>query len=676
MLLKSSFLGTWKHSRWKKCLKHFTTLQQVPKFCHSRIVSTNILITQHVKTGELEAARHLFDGMPFRTVVSWNTMISGYSKWGRYDEALTLASCMHQCNVKLNESTFSKVLSSCAHSGSFCYGKQVHCLVLKSGSDNFDLVGSSLLYFYASCSKIEEAKQVFDELHDTNELLWSLMLVGYVQCNMMSEALDVFTKMPTQDVRAWTTLISGYAKSENGCKRVLELFGWMRSSKVLPNEFTFDCVIRACGRLGVLCAGKVVHGLLIKYGFEFDKSVGGAMIEFYCSCEVIDDAKRVYQNIGNTSSSVSNALIGGLIEVGRIEEAELIFGELTETHPISYNLMIKGYAMSDQIQKSKRLFEQMSTKTIISTNTMISVYSRNGELDKALNLFEETKGERNSVTLEFNDQGKLLHAHLIKTPFESNVYVGTALVDMYSKCGHLTDAQTSFGCIFSPNVAAWTALINGYAYHGLGSKAMSLFESMLDQGVAPNAATFVGVLSACSRAGLVDEGMRIFHSMERCYYVTPTVEHYTCVVVLLGQSGHLKEAEEFIKKMPIQADGVIWVALLNACWFWMDMEMGQSVADKLFNLDPKPTSAYVILSNIYAESGRWGKKLKMRDRLKSLEVKKDPGFSWIELNNRVHMFSVGDRTHPHSNSIYCTLEHITATDSVVRLNCFYNSVEG
>ncbi|XP_061373450.1 pentatricopeptide repeat-containing protein At4g02750-like [Gastrolobium bilobum] len=550
------------------------------------------------------------------------------------------------------------------------------------------------------------------------------MLAGYVQRDMMGDALDIFEKMPARDVAAWTTLISGYAKREDGCERALDLFGCMRrSSEVLPNEFTLDCVIRICARLRVLYPGKVVHGLCIKDGFDLDNSVGGALIGFYCDCDAIDDAKRVYESMGREAClNVTNSLIGGFISTGRIEEAELVFYELRETNPMSYNLMIKGYAMNGQFEKSKRLFEEMSPKNLTSLNTMISAYSKNGELGEALKLFDKTKGERNSVTwnsmmsgyilngqhkealklyvtmrrlsvdysrstfsvlfracscLGSFQQGQLLHAHLTKTPFQANVYVGTALVDFYSKCGRLADAQRSFISIFSPNVAAWTALINGYAYHGLGSEAISLFRSMLVQGIVPNAATFVGILSACSHAGLVGEGLRIFQSMERCYKVTPTIEHYTCVVDLLGRSGHVKEAEKFIIQMPIEADGVIWGALLNASWFWKDMEVGERAAEKLFSLDPNPISTFVILSNMYAMLGRWGQKTILRKRLQSLELRKDPGCSWIELNNNIHLFSVEDKTHPYSDVIYATVEHITATiNSIIPFTCLYSSNGG
>ncbi|PSS28799.1 Pentatricopeptide repeat-containing protein [Actinidia chinensis var. chinensis] len=612
---------------------------------------------------------------------------------------------MHRSHMRLNETTFSTVLSVCARLRSLHDGKQVHGLVLKSGSESSKLVGSALLYFYANCFEIKEAKQVFDLLHEGNELLWSLMLVGYVQCNLMSDAMDVFNRMPACDVVAWTALISGYLKSEDGCEKALQLFLVMRETgEVPPNEFTFDCVLRACGRVGDVREGRIVHGLLIRYGFEFEHSIGGALIDFYCICKAMDDAKRVYDRLVNPCLNASNALIEGLILMGKVDEAETIFDGLTEKNSVTYNLMIKGYSLSGRVDDSERLFSEVPQRTILTLNTMISVYSRNREIDKALELFDKTKGERDPVTwntmisghiqsaqheealrlyvsmrrlsigqtqstfsvlfhacscLGSLQQGQVLQAHLIKTPFESNTFVGTALVDMYCKCGSIDDAQRAFIRISYPNVAAWTALIIGYAHHGFCSEALLLFDNMLEQGVDPNGATFTGVLSACIRGGMVNEGMKFFRSMEKSYSITPTLKHYACVVDLLGRSGRLQEAEDLIKEMPIEADKVVWGALLNACWFWMDMEMGERVAEKILDLDPNSISAYVITSNMYAGLGRWGEKMMMRKILRRLEVKKDPGCSWVELNNKVHVFSVEDRIHPHCNVIYTTLEHLT-----------------
>lgn len=672
-------------------------------FTYKVIKSTNMVLTRHFQSGQLEHARRLFDEMPERTVVSWNAMISGFSKLGKFNEALSLLSLMHRSNEKLNETTFSSALSVCGRDRSLVEGHQLHGLVLKSGFENFEFVGSSLLYFYASCCDIGKARKVFDELHESNELLWSLMLVGYVQNNLLNNALSVFDKMPCRRVVEWTTLISGYSKTDDGCKMALKLFRSMRS-EADPNEFTLDSILRSCGRSGALPEGKAVHGLLIKLGFEFELSASGALLDFYCNTEVIGDAKKIYDTLENPCLNISNTLIGGLVKMGRIKEAELVFSGLIARNPVSYSLMIKGYALSGQVEDSKRLFLEMPARGLICLNTMIHVLCKTGEIHEALELFGEIKGKGSPVTWNSmisgyieNDQhenaiklyidmrrlsisqtrstfsallracsclgalqqGEQIHCQLTKTPFEFNVYVGTALVDMYSKCGRIADAQASFMRISNPNVAAWTALIYGYALHSLGSEAILLFEQMLDQGINPNAATFVAVLSACTGAGLVNEGMKIFRSMERVYGLAPSLEHLTCVVDLLCRSGLLLEAEELIKEMPFKADEILLITMLNACWSWMDIDMGERVAQKMSALDPRPVSACVLMSNLYSALGKWGQKTEARKILRELEVKKDPGCSWIEINRRTHIFGVDDRTHPCCNMIYATLKHLT-----------------
>ncbi|XP_072966736.1 pentatricopeptide repeat-containing protein At3g53360, mitochondrial-like [Typha angustifolia] len=646
--------------------------------------------------------------MSRRTVVSWNAMISGYAKWGRNEEALDMVSHMHRDGVRLNETTFSSVLGTCARSNSFDAGKQIHCLVLKSGSEDFELVGCALLNLYTSCFDIHAACRLFELLHCRNPLLWSPMLVGFVRCNLMDDALHFLERMPTQDVVSWTALISGYARSADKCRKALELFLHMKESgNAVPNEFTYDSVLRTCAKLGFLNYGKMIHGCLIRCGFGSDKSIRGSLIDLYCNCDAVKDAMLVYDQLDDPCLSISNALLGGLISIGRIRDAELVFSQMVEHNPASYNLMIKGYALDGRIVDSKRLFEKMPCKNIVSVNTMISVCHRSGEFEEGSKLFEHIKEVKNTVTwnsmisgyiqneqpsealklfavmrrssIECSrstfsalfracagigtlEQGKMLHAHLSKTPFDSNVYVGTSLVDMYSKCGSIGDARTAFSHIISPNVASWTSLINGLAHHGRGVEAILQFGRMLKHRIHPNAVTFVGLLLASSRAGMVDKGMRFYYSMQS-YGLVPSLEHYACVVDLLGRSGRLSEAEEFIHEMPIEADTVVWVALLTACWFSMDLEAGQRVADKILCLDTKHMPAYVIMSNIYAKLGRWEDVVEVRKRLRGLNVKKDPGCSWIEVNNTVHVFSVEDRNHPQRDDIYVILEDLVANVS-------------
>ncbi|KAL6581454.1 hypothetical protein OROMI_007377 [Orobanche minor] len=699
MLDPSSLSGTLQKKHFSKYPIHHSPNKDV--------VSANKAITSSCKTGDLNHARQLFDSMPGRTVVSWNTMITGYSKWNMIPEALSLISLMHNSNVKPNETTFSISLSVCGRVQSLNNGKQVHGLVLKSRHERFKLVGSAMLYVYANCCQIGDAWKVFDELSKENELLWSLMLVGYVECNLMREASKVFDEMPRRGVVEWTTLISGYVKSEDGCKKALELFKMMRQTcEDLPNEFTLDSLVRGCSTLGDLLVGRSIHGLIVKSGFEHECSISGALICLYSRCESVDDALLVYDNMPDPSLDNANNLIGGLLNSGKVKEAKSIFINMSKKNPVSYNIMIKGYAMCGRFEDSKKLFMQMPVKILSSLNTMISAYAKNGEIDKALGLFEEAKDEKSPVTwnsmisgyiqnshhqnalklyitmhrssvsqtrstfsilfhacacLGSLQYGQQLHAHLSKTPFISNVYVGTSLIDMYSKCGSISDANTAFKCIVSPNVAAWTALINGHAHHGSGRNTISRFSLMLEYGITPNAATFVAVLSACARSGLVSMGMKYFRQMKECYNITPTLEHLTCVVDLLGRSGLLHEAEELIENTKIKIDEILLISLLHSSWFLMDMGLGERVVKKMFALDNpsgRVSSACVIMSNIYSGFGKWGKKMKVRDVLRELGGKKDPGCSWIDVDNRTHVFCVDYRKHSDSDVIYATLESL------------------
>ncbi|KAL1565522.1 putative pentatricopeptide repeat-containing protein [Salvia divinorum] len=650
----------------------------IPPTQAAAIIHTNKAITLSCQNRDLDHARQLFDGMPQRTVVSWNTMITGYFKWNLTTDALGLISLMHHSHVKLNETTFSVSLSVCGRAQSLTDGKQVHGLVLKSGYQRFELVGSGLMYLYANSRRISDARKLFDELHEENDLLWSLMLVGYVECNAMAEAEVIFHQMPRRGVVEWTTLISGYMRSEAGCGKALEAFKMMiDGGEAVPNEFTLDCVVRGCGKMCDLMNGRVIHGLVVKLGFEDECSIGSALVFLYCSCESVDDAMDVCRHMSCRSVRDLNELIKAYARCGRVEDSKRLFMETPLESLSSMNTMISVYARNGEVGKALDIFEKAKLEgSPISWNSMISGYIHNDHHENALDLYLTMCRSSISPTastfsvllhacacLGSLQQGRVVHGHLAKTPFSSYVCAGTALIDMYSKCGSIAGARDAFSCISSPNVAAWTALINGHAHHGLGLDAVSLFGLMLESAVTPNAATFVAVLSACARAGRLDDGVAIFRSMSEVYGVTPTLEHLTCVVELLGRSGLVREAEEFAESMPVAADKIVLTTLLHASWSWMEVEVAERTTRRLRALDASSAAACVIMSNVYSGTGKWGEKAEAREALKRQGVTKDPGCSWIDVNSRSHVFSVSCRNHPNSNMIYATLESLRLNGS-------------
>ncbi|PVH35139.1 hypothetical protein PAHAL_7G111800 [Panicum hallii] len=653
------------------------------------------------------AARRLFDGTPGQSAVSWNAVIAGHARRGSVLDALDAAARMHCAGLSLTEATFASVLGACARGRRLSAGAQVHGQVIKSGFQNFPIVGASLLDFYSSCSDLRATRALFESLHQKNELLWSPMVVAFVRFGLLGEALDLLERMPApRDVFAWTAVISGFAKGTTKCCiRALDLFvRFLADDGVIPNEYTYDSALRACVKLQELDFGRSVHGCLIRSGFQSEQLITSALVDLYCSSDALDDALLVYNDLEMPSLITSNTLIAGLISMGRTEDAKMVFSQMPEHDSGSYNLMIKVYAIDGRLEDCRRLFEKMPRRNMVSLNSMMSVLLQNGRLEEGLKLFEQIKDERDTITwnsmisgyiqndqpsealklfvvmcrlsigrspstfsallhacaaIGMLEQGKMVHAYLCKTSFDSNGHVGTALTDMYFKCGCVSDAQSAFGYITSANVASWTSLINGLAQNGHWLEALVQFGRMLRHHVNPNEITFLGLLIASARAGLVNKGMKIFHSMEN-YGLVPTMEHYTCAVDLLGRTGRTREAEKFICEIPVAADGVVWGALLTACWYSMDLEMGEKVARRLFCMGTKHRSAYVTMSNIYAKLEKWEDVVKVRTRLRSLNAKKEPGCSWIEIKDIVHVFLVDDQNHPERDKICLMLEDLVS----------------
>jgi pentatricopeptide repeat protein len=305
-----------------------------------------------------------------------------------------------------------------------------------------------------------------------------------------------------------------------------------------------------------------------------------------------------------------------------------------------WSAMITGYALSGNSREALKLFYQMQL-----TNMKPDLATVKSLVPACAHL----------AALQ---PGTWMHGYLIKSGFESDVSVGTALVDMYGKYGSIDMARKLFDIMHERDVVSWSAIIAGYGMQGYGENALELFSQMQKTGLSPDHVTFVCVLSACSHAGLLDEGWQIFDSMVRDYDIMPSVEHYACMVDLLGRVGRLDDAEDFIKKMPLKPDAGVWGALPGACRIHCNVELGGRVAEQLFYLEPDNAGHYVLLSNMYAAAGSWDDVAKVRTMMKDKGLKMTPGCTLVEINNRVHQFIADDRSHPHSDEIYATLKSL------------------
>lgn len=518
------------------------------------------------------------------------------------------------------------------------------------------------------------------------------------------------------NVFSWNSVIADLARSGNSVE-ALRAFLSMRKFSLKPNRSSFPCTIKSCSALSDLISGKQAHQQALVFGYESDLFVSSALVDMYSKCGQLDDARVLFQEISLKNVVSWTTMITGYVQNDRPDDAFLLFKELllddsrleNEVHFDSVamvsvlsacsrlsqksttqgvhgftikmgldgnltvgNTLIDAYARCGEVSFSRQVFEEMVHKDVVSWNTMIAVYAQHGLSREALGLFcsmvNDTEVDYDAVTLSAIllacahsgalQLGKCIHDQVIRMRLEDNLYVGTSLIDMYCKCGRVVMARKAFDQMKEKNVKSWTAMIAGYGMHGQAKEALKVFYDMNRAGVRPNYITFVSVLAACSHAGLVDEGWFWFRAMQHRFRIEPGLEHYGCMVDLLGRAGFLSRAYDLIKEMKVQTDFVIWGSLLAACRMHNNVELGEISARKLFELDPNNCGYFVLLSNIYADAGRWEDVKRMRTYMKKHGLAKPPGFSLVELKGVVHVFLVGDTEHPQCAKIYAYLEEL------------------
>ncbi|TQE03682.1 hypothetical protein C1H46_010656 [Malus baccata] len=389
------------------------------------------------------------------------------------------------------------------------------------------------------------------------------------------------------------------------------LFSEMHELGFLPDEYTLGSVLRGCAGLRTLCAGRQVHAYVIKCGFEFNLVVGSSLAHMYMKSGSLVEGEKVITSMPIRSVVAWNTIIAGKAQNGHLE------GVLDQ-----YNLMKIAGFRPDKV-------------------TFVSVISSCAEL----------------ATL---GQGQQIHAEAIKAGACTVVAVISSLISMYSRCGCLEDSLKAFMESEVGDAVMWSSMISAYGFHGRGEDAIKLFEEMKQEELEANDVTFLSLLYACSHCGLKDKGLGFFNSMIEKYGLHPKLEHYTCVVDLLGRSGCLEEAEAMIRSMPVKADAIIWKTLLSACKIHKNADMARRIADEVIRQDPQDSASYVLLSNIHALARRWHDVSEMRKMMRDRKVKKEPGISWLEIKNQVHQFCIGDKSYPQSREIDLYLKELTS----------------
>jgi pentatricopeptide repeat protein len=395
-----------------------------------------------------------------------------------------------------------------------------------------------------------------------------------------------------------------------------------------------------------------------------------AMIAGFGQNGLVDEALKLFKEMPERSVASWNAMIAGCSQNGLVTEALKLFQNMPQRNVLSWTAMISGFAQSGLVDEALKVFKEMPQRNVVSWNAITAGFAQNGHSEEALNVFQQMQlagVEPNSKTfasilpayanLGALEQGTEIHEKIIRSGLQNDVIVVNALIDMYAKCGSVCKARELFDNMHQQDVVSWTAMIGGYAMHGCSKEALKLFEQMTCSGMSPNHVTLVCVLSACSHTGLVNEGYQYFNCMSE-YHIKPTMDHYSCMVDLLGRAGLLDEAHNFIIKMPIKPDAAVWSSLLGACRIHNNIELGEWVAERLLELDSEDAAPYLLLSNIYAAEGRWDDIGKIRKMMKDRDIKKTPGCSWIEVNKQVHTFLAGDRSRPRMEKIYMDMERM------------------
>ncbi|XP_057870765.2 pentatricopeptide repeat-containing protein At4g02750 isoform X2 [Cryptomeria japonica] len=435
----------------------------------------------------------------------------------------------------------------------------------------------------------------------------------------------------------------------------VKLFEEMQRIGIQPNQFTFASVLAACADLEDLKKGMRIHDEIVRLGFQSDTFVASALLDMYSKCGSIEKARKLFDNMNQRDVVSWTAMIAGYAHNGFLDEALALFKKMPEHNVVSWNAMIAGYAQNGYVEEALILFQKMPQRNVVSWTAMIAGFVQSGNSMEALEFFKQMQQvgiKPDSKTfstvlpacanLAALEQGMEIHEEIIRIGYQSDVFLENALVDMYAKCGSIERARELFDKMCEQNTVSWTVMIAGYAIHGCAKEALKLFEQMEHFRMWPDHVTLLCVLSACCHAGLVHEGRYHFNRMYHYYRIIPEIEHYSCMVDLLGRAGYLEEAQDFINRMPIKPDSTVWGSLLGACRLHNNVELGQCVAEWLFQLDPQNAAPYVLLANIYAGAGRWKEIQNLRKIMKNRKMKKRPGCSWIEVQKKMHAFIVGD----------------------------------
>ncbi|KAI4370361.1 hypothetical protein MLD38_018720 [Melastoma candidum] len=552
------------------------------------VVRASVLVRNSKKPADSDHGRD-----PFR----WNLNIRSFSHGSDPRGALVTLGSMLENGVVGDKYTYSLVLKACSRMGFVREGMQVHGLLSKSGLGSDLFVSNCLIGLYMRCGRHLSARLVFDRMPARDSVTYNSMIDGYVKRGWVDAGKEVFDVMPAgaRNLITWNTMLSGYAGLEDGASVAWELFGEMPERDLI----SWNTMIHVCA------------------------------------------------------------------ECGRMEDARHLFDVMPQRDVVSWANIIDGYAKKGSIDIAADFFGKMPERDVVACNSMMAAYVQNGSAYDALEIFysmlndDALSPDRTTLVIALTavaqlgcvDKGAAIHGYLDEKGFVLDGNLGVALIDMYAKCGDIEMALLVFDGIKEKDVDHWNAMIGGLSNHGRGRHAFKLLLAMKRYGVEPDHITFVAVLHGCGHSGLMKEGMICFELMRRVHKISPTIQHYGCMVDVLCRAGYLNEAQKFIQEMPIKPNEIIWRTLLCASMIQEDYRVGVPTANHLVRKYSRSATSHILLSHLYASLGLWRCAREIRTTMHERNIVKVPGRSWIELEGTIHEFTIHDSSHLQASEI-------------------------
>ncbi|CAN6445205.1 unnamed protein product [Victoria cruziana] len=618
------------------------------------------LVDMYLKCRDVEGAIYLFNSLEDKNTISWLVMVSGLAKRGHLADAGLIMSRMRKFDVKPDSITLVDLLSACAHNSNVELGMLVHCLVVKTGFECDEYIGSGLINMYS-------------------------------RCGLLSVASTIFDHMTTRNLVVWNSIMHCYAR-EGNLKIAVMLFHELKNSGLTPDYISIRSLLSTASVVPATAFGKWIHGYAVKVGLDLEIDTINSLLEFYGMAGGLQEMESLFRTVKDDNSVAWNCMIRGYLENMYPNHVLMTFSKMlsASTNPDSVTLssvlkvfasdgdilsglclhafatklglsvdnfvgtaLVYMYAKCGHIVSACRLFEEMNCRDIATWNAMVAGYCQHGLVDEAVALFNSMNADEtytllpNFITLasvisSIAHSGSFeycrqLHAYLVKRTFLKNTTVANATITMYSKCGIVEDAWSIFDRMLQKDCTSWTAMIAGYGLNGFGREAVCLFDRMTQESdITPSDITFLEILSACKHAGLLEEGLSYFTTMKNIYRIFPSRQHYACIVDLLGRHGLVYEAYLFIMSMAatsMEPDAAIWGSLLSACRIHGEAKLGELAGEEIMMLEPKGSGYQVLLSNLYAATGRWNNAADVRCVVDLGGLPKTPGWSCIEVRS-------------------------------------------